>query len=274
MSATVTVPPVASETASMKGTAISSVKTKPSGKAPIMRSSSAVAGAATRAAQARRPARIGWVMVPPSAPFAALGPIIVPFGTILQVPSGTEPCERPRMKDASAPASDPFSARFGPLARHLFDDAPLAAIWRLSALANFYTGPLYARLQAEHGLGRPGFVVLYCLSEREDLMARDVVRASGLPKNSVSRAVTALVAQGLVVADEDGGDRRAKPLRFTARGAALMAELMPLFATRQAELLAPLTVVERDTLRSLLAKMAGHLPHWVDRTAAADEQAP
>ena len=178
------------------------------------------------------------------------------------------------MKDAPDPASnpdpDPLSGRFGPLARHLFEGGPLAAIWRLSFLSNFYTGPLYARLQAEHGLGRPGFVVLYCLSERDGLMARDVVLASGLPKNSVSRAVTVLIAKGLVVADEVGGDRRAKPLRLTARGSALMAELMPAFLARQTELTAPLTTAEGETLRALMAKMAGHLPRWVDRTAASD----
>ena len=172
------------------------------------------------------------------------------------------------MKDASGPGNDPLADRFGPLARHLFEEAPLAAIWRLSFLANFYAGPLYARLQAEHRLGRPGFVVLYCLSERGGLMARDVVRASGLPKNSVSRAAADLIAKGLVVADADGGDRRAKPMRLTDRGAALMAELLPAFGARQEDLTRPLSEAERETLRLLLEKMAGHLPNWVDRIDA------
>lgn len=173
------------------------------------------------------------------------------------------------MKDAPALGTDPLEERFGPLARHLFDDAPLAAAWRLSVLSNFYTGPLYARLQAEHRLGRPGFVVLYCLLERGRLMARDVVRASGLPKNSVSRAVTDLVAKGLVVAEAGGGDRRAKPLRLTGRGMALIGELMPAFEARQAELTAPLSPAERDALRAILSKMALGMPDWVDRADAA-----
>ena len=50
---------------------------------------------------------------------------------------------------------DPFTARFGPLARHLFEDAPLAGIWRLSFLANAFTGPAYAQLQADR-TGCPG----------------------------------------------------------------------------------------------------------------------
>jgi DNA-binding MarR family transcriptional regulator len=173
------------------------------------------------------------------------------------------------MKDAPYPDPDPLAERFGPLARHLFDAAPLAGIWRLSMLSNFFTGPLYARLQAEHGLGRPGFVVLYCLSERGGLMARDVVLASGLPKNSVSRAVTDLVAKGLVRANASDGDRRAKRLGLTERGTDLMRALMPAFAERQADLMAPLTPAERETLHRLLARMAEDLPVWVDRAEVA-----
>ena len=170
------------------------------------------------------------------------------------------------------PASDPLADRFGPLARHLFDGAPLAEAWRLSVLSNFFTGPLYARLQAEHGLGRPGFVVLYCLGEQGGLMARDVVRASGLPKNSVSRAVTDLIAKGLVVADANGADRRAKSLDLTEHGAALVAELLIAFEARQADLVAALTTAERAALHDLLSKMARHMPDWVDDGGVDDRR--
>ncbi|MGR3434880.1 MAG: MarR family winged helix-turn-helix transcriptional regulator [Shimia sp.] len=166
------------------------------------------------------------------------------------------------MKDTAA--SPQFDARFGPLARHLFDEAPLAPIWRLSFLANFFTGPAYAALQAEHGLGRPGFVILYCLSRQDGLMARDIVRVSGLPKNSVSRAVADLVARGLVVADAGASDRRAKPLHLTEASRALLAQALPGFEARQAALLAPLDADERATLRALLTRLAEGLPDWVD----------
>ncbi|MGR3486295.1 MAG: MarR family winged helix-turn-helix transcriptional regulator [Paracoccaceae bacterium] len=159
---------------------------------------------------------------------------------------------------------DPFEARFGPLARHLFEEAPLAAIWRLSFLANFFTGPAYVRLQAEHGLGRPAFVVLYCLHERDGLMARDVVRVSGLPKNSVSRAVADLVERGLVAAGAGRQDRRAKPLHLTPASRALLRQTLPDFAARQEALLAPLDEAERTTLRNLLGRLADGLPDWVD----------
>ena len=170
--------------------------------------------------------------------------------------------------------SDPLADRFGPLARHLFDDAPLAAAWRLSFLANFFTGPAYAWLQAEQGLGRPGFVVLYCLSERDGLMARDVVQVSGLPKNSVSRAVNELIARGLVTVGEGGFDRRAKPLRLTPEGAAILERVLPRFEARQAAMLAPLSAEERETLHVLLSRLSEGLPAWVDAGEDARPESP
>lgn len=171
-------------------------------------------------------------------------------------------------------APDPLADRFGPLARHLFDDAPLAAAWRLSFLANFFTGPAYAWLQSEHGLGRPGFVVLYCLSERGGLMARDVVQVSGLPKNSVSRAVSELIARGLVSAGEGDADRRAKPLRLTRKGTAIVECVLPRFEARQAAMLAPLSAAEQVTLHDLLSRLGEGLPEWVDGESDAPEGEP
>ena len=165
------------------------------------------------------------------------------------------------MKDAPP---DPFEARFGPLARDLFEDAPLADVWRLAFLANFHTGPVYAWLQAEYGFGRPGFVVLYCLSRSSGLMARDVVRVSGLPKNSVSRAVTDLVARGLVTTREGRDDRRAKPLHLTQAGRTLLDAAMPRFLARQEAMFAPLLDEERAILSGLLARLASGMPDWVD----------
>ncbi|MEM7488124.1 MAG: MarR family transcriptional regulator [Pseudomonadota bacterium] len=170
------------------------------------------------------------------------------------------------MKDTP---SDAFETRFGLIATHLLDGAPLAGIWRLAFVANAYTGPIYAWLQAEHGLTRPGFVTLYCLSQRSGLMARDVVRASGLPKNSVSRAVTDLIDRGLIAVTDDREDRRVKRLALTRSGTALLREVLPAFQTRQDALLAPLTAAESARLRQLLSRLAGGLPGWIDETGGS-----
>lgn len=166
------------------------------------------------------------------------------------------------MKDAQDP--DAFTERFGPLARTMLDDPDLAAIWRLSFLANFWTGPIYATLQDVAGLGRPGFVVLFCLSRQDGLMARDIARLSGLPKNSVSRSVADLVERGFVEAAVATSDRRSKPLSITDRGRRSIASALPGFVTRQDAMLSALSPGEQDELSRLLRKMIDGLPEWVD----------
>ena len=170
---------------------------------------------------------------------------------------------------------DAFGRRFGPLARHMLDGTSLSDVWRLSFVANSYTGPAYAALQAETGLGRAEFVAMFCLSQREGLMARDVVRLSGLPKNSISRAVIGLTERGFV-AVVAGEDRRAKPLRLTARGAALLDAWVPRFEARQEAMLAPLSAAEREQLRTLLRRLADGMPGWIDDVprAGAEENEP
>ena len=171
---------------------------------------------------------------------------------------------------ADAPANDDrfetpaFVTRFGPLSPTMLDAPPLAPAWRLNVLANFFTGPLYARLAAEHGLSRPEFVVLYCLSHQPGLVARDVGLLTGLPKNSISRAVTALLARGLVRLEEAATDRRAKPLALTERGSDRLSAALPAIAARQDAMRAVLDDEEAATFDALLAKMIAAMPDWVD----------
>ena len=167
--------------------------------------------------------------------------------------------------DASGAADrDALERRFGPLARHMLVATPLSDVWRLSFVANSYTGPAYAALQAETGLGRAEFVAMFCLAQREGLMARDVVRLSGLPRNSISRAIIGLTGRGLVEVVAEREDRRAKPLRLTAAGATLLDAWVPRFAARQEAMLAPLSPAERERLRALLERLAHGMPDWVD----------
>ena len=157
-----------------------------------------------------------------------------------------------------------FVARFGALSPVMLAAMPLAPAWRLNFLANFFTGPLYARLGAEADLSRPEFVVLYCLSQAPGLVARDVSTLTGLPKNSISRAVSALLARGLVVRDAAGADRRAKPLALTGKGTELLASVLPAIAARQDAMRAVLNQQEAATFDALLAKMIAAMPGWVD----------
>ena len=170
----------------------------------------------------------------------------------------------PAGPDAGSFETSAFVERFGALSPIMLATPPLAPAWRLNFLANFFTGPLYARLAAEHGLSRPEFVVLYCLSHQPGLVARDVGLLTGLPKNSISRAVTALLARGLVRLEGAGTDRRAKPLALSKDGAALLRAVTPAIAARQDAMRAALDTDEAAAFDALLAKMIAAMPGWVD----------
>src|SRR6056297_2592896 len=165
------------------------------------------------------------------------------------------------------PAFDMASALaglFGPLSLTMLTDTDLSPAWRISFLANFFTGPIYARIQDRFGLSRPGFVILFSLSQQDGLVARDICRVTGLPKNSISRAVTELKAKGFVARGTESMDKRAKPLRLTDTGRSVLAKIVPLFTARQAAMLAPLTDIEAAELDRLLGKITCAMPDWVE----------
>ncbi len=146
----------------------------------------------------------------------------------------------------------------------MLQDVPLSAAWSLNYLANFFTGPLYQRLGEQFDLGRPEFVILYTLKHGEGLVARDICLATGLPKNSISRAVSELNSRGLIVRVVSAADRRAKPLRLTKAGAALLDQVEPLFLARQEAMRSPLSKQERAEFDRLLGKMICAMPTWVE----------
>ncbi|MFC2967750.1 MarR family winged helix-turn-helix transcriptional regulator [Acidimangrovimonas pyrenivorans] len=153
--------------------------------------------------------------------------------------------------------------RFGALSLVMLNDTPLSPAWRLNFLANFFTGPVYRELEQRTGLSRAEFVILFSLSQRSGLVARDICLVTGLPKNSISRAVSTLLARKLIERRPDAGDKRAKLLALTAEGRALLDQAVPLFEARQSAMRAALTAEEAAQFDALLAKMIDAMPGWV-----------
>lgn len=152
---------------------------------------------------------------------------------------------------------------FGPLSLTMLTDTKLSPAWRINFLTNFFTGPIYTHLQERFGLSRPGFVILFSLSQQDGLVARDICLVTGLPKNSISRAVTELETKGLIARDTDATDRRAKPLNLTSEGRALLDEVVPLFLARQKAMLAALDKDEAAEFERLVTKLVFAMPNWV-----------
>jgi DNA-binding MarR family transcriptional regulator len=152
------------------------------------------------------------------------------------------------------PAAEAMTDRFGSLSLKMLNDTPLAPAWRINFLANFFTGPIYREIGAQFGLTRPGFVILFSLSQQPGLVARDICLVTGLPKNSISRAVSELLERGLIRRKADTEDRRAKLLALTDEGRALLAKVVPLFEARQDAMGGALSPVESEMFDRLLMK--------------------
>src|SRR6056297_3195135 len=112
-----------------------------------------------------------------------------------------------KQDDPGLVAAKAVAERFGALSLTMLNDTEISPVWRISFVANFFTGPLYADVLERFDVSRPGFVILFSLSHQDNLDARDICRVTGLPKNSISRAVTELKAKGFVAPGTDSMDK-------------------------------------------------------------------
>lgn len=164
-------------------------------------------------------------------------------------------------KDLSDSAG--MAHHFGPLSLVMLNDSDLRHAWRVNFVANFFTGPAYRQIDDQFALTRPDFVILYCLKNMPGLVARDICLVTGLPKNSISRAVSDLLGKGLIERTTGEKDKRSKPLSLTDEGHAIIQKILPIFKARQQNMRAALTDEEKATFDRLIQKIVYAMPHWV-----------
>ena len=166
-------------------------------------------------------------------------------------------------QDKEFPASAGMANTFGPLSLVMLGDAALRHAWRINFVANFFTGPVYRQLGEQFGITRPEFVILYCLKHMPGLVAQDICRVTGQPKNSISRAVSDLLDKGYVMRGTDPEDKRAKPLNLTETGWAMLKRVTPIVEARQDAMRDALTPEELAQFDRLILKMVYAMPDWV-----------
>ena len=134
--------------------------------------------------------------------------------------------------------------------------------FRDAALLSFVTSaiiePAYEAVKRDFGIIRPEYMLLLCLSHYPVLTAQDVSRLTGRPRNSISRAVHRMVAEGHIERAPDPDDGRQARLTITASGRALHEKIAARMAERQDETLAGLAPAERQALSGLLQRAARH----------------
>lgn len=166
-------------------------------------------------------------------------------------------------QDKRLTATADMADTFGPLSLVMLDDTDLRHAWRINFVANFFTGPVYRQLGEKYGIARPEFVILYCLEHMPGLVAQDICRVTGQPKNSISRAVSDLLQKGYVRRGTDPDDKRAKPLTLTDAGWAMLEQVSPIVQARQDAMRAALTDDELAQFDTLIRKMVFAMPDWV-----------
>ena len=131
-------------------------------------------------------------------------------------------------------------------ARYLF-----RLYWQVSRLLDRELSPL------ELGHGRYLYLLgLYIRDGRKQQELADII---GIDKAAVTRALARLERTGYVRRAPDGKDGRVTRVFLTARGRELRPTLEVAATAAIDRLTAPLSAGERDTLRSLLAKVAAPL---------------
>jgi DNA-binding MarR family transcriptional regulator len=134
--------------------------------------------------------------------------------------------------------------------------------YRIGYLFNHFSGPVYKWTAAELGLQRPEFATLFCAAHLGNATASDVVLLTGIPKNSVSRAVKKLQAEKLLLVQADAQDGRRVMLRLSAAGQRVYEQILPRFRERQDRMMAVLSATERAEFSRLLNKLVEREDDW------------
>lgn len=160
------------------------------------------------------------------------------------------------------PEREAALAALDPLTVTKLWDNPCWLSFRLNFVAFRFNDPVYRWIETRYGLVRPEFVALYAVGLREGVAAKNIVASSGLPKNTLSRAVQKLLQRRLLKRETDPDDLRSYVLALTPAGRAIFDETMPMMVSQQTAMLSVLTEAEQKQLCELMDKMVIASPTW------------
>ena len=147
----------------------------------------------------------------------------------------------------------------GPDPETIFVEIAFRDAYRMSYLINAIIVPTYDQVRRDFGIIRAEYHLLMCLAHYPTLSAQDVSRLTRRPRNSISRAVHRMLAEGYLTRTPDPNDGRQALLTITPAGRKLHEEIAARLAERQEVVLDPLTTDERVQLDGLLQRLARHV---------------
>jgi DNA-binding MarR family transcriptional regulator len=111
---------------------------------------------------------------------------------------------------------------------------------------------------AEVGMRAPAYAILQQLYEAGPISQQALGRALRIHASNLVALIDELEAGGSVIRRRDPEDRRRYLLELTDDGVRRLAKAETATRSAEANMLAPLTVAERERLQGYLAKLAGH----------------
>jgi len=142
--------------------------------------------------------------------------------------------------------------------------------YRLAVLSHRLSEALAAIYEDRHGLSPPQWRVMAAVAERPGRTAQDVVRMTPMEKATVSRAVSALIARGLLKREADDRDGRSSRLVLTGAGQALYDAIAPDVLDIEAAAVANMQSATKASLLSLIAEIESGLAVPTRETVPAE----
>jgi DNA-binding MarR family transcriptional regulator len=127
--------------------------------------------------------------------------------------------------------------------------------YRCNSLAQKISVSLSRIYEQRFGITVPEWRTLVTLAEYGELQSKQIAAYTSMDKVRVSRAVAVMAEKRLLSRRPCDHDSRAAFLDLTESGRALYRQIVPEALAWEAQLLAPLTPPERETLFALLEKL-------------------
>lgn len=128
-------------------------------------------------------------------------------------------------------------------------------LFRLSRILSTGGAPVIRLCEGHYGITRREWRVIASLQSAERMLSSELAAHLQLDRARTSRAITSLVAKGLLKRQGVAGDLRKAAVEMTDKGRALYASLFPKVQEINAGLLSGLTDAELGQLNTLLTTL-------------------
>lgn len=135
-----------------------------------------------------------------------------------------------------------------------------AAVTLLKTGSDLLTG--FEKMLGTYGLSQGRFLILMVMNRQPGEAASPSILAEkiGVTRATMTGLITGLVKEGLIRRSYAKADRRRQKLRLTAKGKALLEEILPDYWSRIRKLTDGLNEAEKKEMVRLLNKIAAGIP--------------